>query len=301
MLSTLQNYRLSLQFSFLENELSSCYLSLSLTHTHTHMCMYVHAHSRFCSQHRILSNQSLCTPHLFFSFHLYLFAFLLPTFSLSSFLFFMEMISTLLRLKYVPIIHLFLPPKQLFPLITSALILTLSQKEKKYQIQISWMNQTWILLTLNFLPNPSLCHSPICSTLYSFYFHISQSHLNPSFFCSHIRPGINPCEGYQKNLSNFFNRNFSTIIYLFIFSQQQHLTNSKVHPPLSFSYPNFQDFNFYVVRFFLIDTYLFSAFILLFLRLIQYQVLISNNIYLILTNLNLRSYIFLKATGLCML
>ena len=95
------------------------------------MCMYVHAHSRFCSQYRILSNQSLCTPHLFFSFHLYLFAFLLPTFSLSSFLFFMEMISTLLRLKYVPIIHLFLPPKQLFPLITSALILTLSLKEKK--------------------------------------------------------------------------------------------------------------------------------------------------------------------------
>ena len=45
------------------------------THTHTRTCMYVHAHSRFCSQHRILCNQSLHTPHLFFSFHLYLFAF----------------------------------------------------------------------------------------------------------------------------------------------------------------------------------------------------------------------------------
>ena len=189
------------------------------------MCMYVHAQSRFCSQYRILSNQSLCTPHLFFSFHLYLFAFLLPTFSLSSFLFFMEMISTLLRLKYVPIIHLFLPPKQLFPLITSTLILTLSQKEKKNQIQISWMNQTWILPTLNFLPNPSLCHSPICSTLYSFYFHISQSHLNPTFFCSHISPGINPCEGYQKKIYPIFLTEISQPLFIYLF-----LPNSNIWP-----------------------------------------------------------------------
>jgi len=63
LLSTLQNYRLSLQFSFLENELSSCSLPLSLTHTDTH----THTHTRacICSQHRILCNQSLYTPHLF--------------------------------------------------------------------------------------------------------------------------------------------------------------------------------------------------------------------------------------------
>lgn len=166
------------------------------------------------------------------------------------------------------------------------------------------MSQTWILPTLNFLPDLSLCHSPSCSTVYSFCFHISQSHLNPSFF-------LYPHQARNKSLWRlpkkksiqfFCLTEISRPLFIYLF-----LLNSNIWPIAKYTLLSHflilssQTSTFMWLDFFLLDTYLFSAFILLFLRLIQYQVLISNHIYLVLANLNLQSYSFLKAADLCML
>lgn len=141
-----------------------------------------------------------------------------------------------------------------------------------------------------FLLNLCVSHSSICSPLYFFYFPISYSLLNPPIF-SYPQPLRNiSFQGYQTSLRLFFQWKFLSLYFLWPNSNIWQITTSSLVIVSSLAellqlFCGLLSFD----QGLLLGTYLFSSSTLLFYRLNQSWLSISN-IMLCIENLFLQSY-----------
>lgn len=161
------------------------------------------------------------------------------------------------------------------------------------------MSQTWILPTLNSSRPFPLSLPQLFYCVFFLFSHLSVTSQSIIFLYPH-QARNKLVKATKKSIQFFCLTEISRPLFIYLFLPNSNIWLIAKYTLLShFLILSSQTSIFMWLDFFSLILISSQPFILLFLRLIQYQVLISNHIYLVLTNLNLQSYSFLKAADLC--